>query len=125
MKREDIKKASVNAIHENYRCNGQHPCTERNYCIFCNGNNSAFDCCECGADEFNEGFIAGSEWRINSVWHTYKEIPKEPFAILAIRSDDSIEVVYFTNIDHWKSLIKRCGFVKWAYIKDLIPNTED
>jgi hypothetical protein len=71
------------------------------------------------------GFIAGADWRINSVWHDSKDIPKESSAILAIRSDGSTEIVYFINILRWRSLIKRCGFVKWAYIKDLIPNKED
>ena len=71
------------------------------------------------------GFVAGADWRINSVWHDSKDIPKESSAILAIRSDGSTEIVFFTKILRWRSLIKRCGFVKWAYIKDLIPNKED
>ena len=72
-----------------------------------------------------ESFVLGADWRINSVWHDSKDIPKESSAILAIRSDGSTEIVYFINILRWRSLIKRCGFVKWAYIKDLIPNKED
>ena len=72
-----------------------------------------------------ESFVLGAEWRINSVWHDSKDIPKESSAILAIRSDGSTEIVYFINLLRWRSLIKRCGFVQWAYIKDLIPNTED
>lgn len=71
------------------------------------------------------GFIAGADWRINSVWHDVKDIPKESSAILAIRPDGSTEIVYFINLLRWRSLIKRCGFVQWAYIKDLIPNKED
>lgn len=69
-------------------------------------------------------FIEGAEWRINSVWHDVKDIPKESSAILAIRPDGSTEIVYFINLLRWRSLIKRCGFVQWAYIKDLIPNKE-
>lgn len=70
------------------------------------------------------GFIEGADWRINSVWHDDKDIPKESSAILAIRPDGSTEIVYFINLLRWRSLIKRCGFVQWAYIKDLIPNKE-
>lgn len=69
-------------------------------------------------------FIEGAEWRINSVWHDSKDIPKESSAILAIRSDGSTDIVYFIKLLRWRSLIKRCGFVQWAYIKDLIPNKE-
>ena len=39
------------------------------------------------------GFIAGADWRINSVWHDVKDIPKESSAILAIRPDGSTEIV--------------------------------
>lgn len=70
------------------------------------------------------GFIAGADWRINSVWHDVKDIPKESSAILAIRPDGSTEIVYFIALLRWRSLIKRCGFVQWAYIKDLTPNKE-
>ena len=75
MKREDIEKAAVGAICENYGCNGKYPCTERDYCIYGTGKNTAFDCNECGADEFDKGFIAGANWRINSVWHSITVIP--------------------------------------------------
>lgn len=74
---------------------------------------------------YEQGYRDGARYYINSVWHDSKEIPKYPFAILAIRSDGSCEKVFFTDITRWKSLIKRCGFVKWAYIKDLMPNKED
>lgn len=69
-------------------------------------------------------FMKGADWRINSVWHDVKDILKESSAILAIRPDGSTEIVYFINLLRWRSLIKRCGFVQWAYIKDLIPNKE-
>lgn len=76
------------------------------------------------AEYFCDGFVEGADWRINSVWHDVKDIPKESSAILAIRSDGSTEIVYFINLLRWRSLIKRCGFVQWAYIKDLTPNKE-
>ena len=74
MTREQIEKAANEAVQEHFQCNGKYPCEERDYCEFCNGHNSAFDCREdCGADDFNEGFFAGAQWRINSVWHEMKE----------------------------------------------------
>lgn len=75
-------------------------------------------------EDVENAFVKGAYWRINSVWHDVKDIPKESSAILAIRPDGSTEIVYFINLLRWRSLIKRCGFVQWAYIKDLIPNKE-
>lgn len=74
---------------------------------------------------YEQGFKDGSKWRINSVWNDVKEIPQKSFAILAIRKDGSVEKIFFTNTLRWKNLIKRCGFVKWAYMKDLIPDKEE
>ena len=56
--KQTVEEAAREAIHKHYNCNGTYPCSEREYCEHCNGHNTAFDCCECGADEFKEGFIA-------------------------------------------------------------------
>lgn len=60
--KQTVEEAAREAIHAHYNCNGKYPCGERDYCKHCNGHNTAFDCCECGADEFKEGFIAGAKW---------------------------------------------------------------
>lgn len=71
-------------------------------------------------------FISGAKWRINSVWHSSKEIPtNKTMAILAMRSDGSCEKVFFSTLLRWRSFIKQCGIVQWAYIKDLMPNTKE
>lgn len=103
MKREDIEKAAERST-EKYVENGDLRGFRGSYRL---------------------GFIAGAEWRINSVWHDVKDTPKGSSAIFAIRPDGTTEIVYFINLLRWRSLIKRCGFVQWAYIKDLIPNKED
>lgn len=64
------------AIHKHYNCNGTYPCLEREYCEHCNGHNTSFDCCECGADEFDmrNAFIAGTEWQAKqSPWISVEE----------------------------------------------------
>lgn len=60
---QTLEEAAREAIHAHYNCNGKYPCEQRDYCEHCNGHNTAFDCCECGADEFKEGFIAGAKWK--------------------------------------------------------------
>ena len=85
MDRKTIEKAAKEAVQNHFQCNGKYPCEERDYCEFCNGHNSAFDCKEdCGADDFNEGFIIGAQWRINSVWHSTNELPKHSGYLAAL-----------------------------------------
>lgn len=77
--KQTIKEAAREAIHKHYNCNGTYPCSEREYCEHCNGHNTAFDCCECGADEFKEGFITGADWQAKqSPWVSVEErLPEE------------------------------------------------
>lgn len=72
--KQALEEATREAIHAHYNCNGEYPCGERDYCEHCNGHNTAFDCCECGADEFKEGFISGAEWQAKqSPWISVEE----------------------------------------------------
>lgn len=72
--KQTVEEAAREAIYKHYNCNGEYPCGERNYCIYCNGHNAAFDCRECGADEFKEEFIAGTEWKAKqSPWISVEE----------------------------------------------------
>lgn len=77
--KQTIKEAAREAIHKHYNCNETYPCSEREYCEHCNGHNTTFDCCECGADEFKEGFITGAEWQTKqSPWISVKgRLPEE------------------------------------------------
>lgn len=120
MTREDIEEAAVCAICENYGCNGKYPCTERDYCKYGTGKNTAFDCNECGADEFNEGFIAGANWRVNSVWHDASEKPEKKFAL--------VEYSHFPKGNGYlvvpdpREVLE--SITRYAYIEDLIPTEE-
>lgn len=71
------------------------------------------------------GFIAGAEWRSNSVWNDANKIPDKAELTLVEFPDGRIDIVYFHTIKSWRSMVKRNGTIRWAYIKDLIPNTED
>lgn len=82
--KQTVEEAARDAIHAHYKCNGEYPCGERDYCEHCNGHNTAFDCCECGADGFKEGFISGAEWQSKqSPWISVKErLPEELESVL-------------------------------------------
>ena len=64
-----------------------------------------------------KGFYHGAEWRINSVWHNSKtEVPDVNTIVLVEKEDGSI----------WQYKVfaksQMLGWIRWAYIKDLLPN---
>ena len=62
-----------------------------------------------------DGFIAGAQWRINSVWHDMSEKPNGMFAILIDFGGDFEEYSLGINLDGAETA------KRWAYISDLIP----
>ena len=94
--KQKLEEAAKEAIHKHYNCNGTHPCSEREYCKHCNGHNSAFDCCECGADEFKEGFIIGAKWqKTQSSWISVEERLPEKDGRYLVTDGEFIGIVYF------------------------------
>ena len=106
---------------------------------FCNGYNSAFDCDEdCSADDFNEGFIDGAQWRINSVWHDREEQP-EVERWFIFKADDTNpfkkptikKIAYYTNrIENdkgldWLKMVAEYKILCWAYVDDLLPERKE
>lgn len=68
-------------------------------------------------------FIEGAEWRINSVWHEGREKPEtDKGDLLVIVKDAFGKYVYVRQNAYY---VLKYGCVRWAYIKDLIPNMED
>lgn len=67
-------------------------------------------------------FMEGADWRINSVWHDVdKELPEYNRHVV---NEDWFD---FTAKDEkdLKRIMNQYPFKRWAYIKDLIPNTEE
>lgn len=52
-----IEERAKKAVREHYNC--EYPCDDYNYCVFGSGCNASYDCGECGADNFNEGYMKG------------------------------------------------------------------
>lgn len=73
---------------------------------------------------YEQGFIAGAEWRINSVWHDASELPTEEENILGV-SEEYGCFICGPNISAFAELAKDVKITQWAYFKDLIPNTEE
>ena len=72
---------------------------------------------------YKRGFVEGAEWRINSVWHDVSESPKPDKLIYILRKDGIIkQICTYDGVD---KLFNTLMVYKWAYVEDLIPNTED
>ncbi len=96
MTREDIEKAALKGVEE-YVNSGNLKGFRGSYC---------------------KGFMEGAEWRINSVWHDSTEKPK-PGQLLLVRTlYGGYDLCYYGEYV-WNTVMT------WAYVKDLIPNTEE
>lgn len=58
---EEIEKAVKESVRKEYLCD---KCSWKDDCDFCGGQNTAFDCCECPADEYVGGFEAGANFAL-------------------------------------------------------------
>ena len=94
------------------------------------------------ADPNNPGFIDrffehtkaavwGADWRINSVWHDASERPEEKYAscLVEVKEGDFsfFLVSEFYQNGGFSFMNGICNLIlkRWAYIKDLTPNTEE
>lgn len=98
--KQTVQEAAKEAIHKNYNCNGVYPCSEREYCEHCGGCNTAFDCNECGADDYKEGFIAGAEWQAKqSPWISVEDkLPEENTGVLFLVEWGKNHYGYFVGV---------------------------
>lgn len=87
------------------------------------------------ADPDNPGFVDrfiehtkaaewGAEWRINSVWHDASEAPQYSGMLIALNKK-GLPFICGPNHSDWKTTVKIFHIERWAYVKDLIPNTEE
>lgn len=75
-------------------------------------------------DDFEAGFYTGAEWRINSVYHKASEEPESGEIALAICEGNNPVICGPYHYD-WETTVEYFNIIKWAYVKDLTPNTED
>ena len=117
--KQTLEEAAREKIHAHYNCNGEYPCGERDYCEHCNGHNTAFDCCECGADEFKEGFISGAEWQAKqSPWISVKERLPEEDGYYFVTDGDVVEKVYF--FERWNKFTSTRDYPHLFYDEGVI-----
>nr|DAM90840.1 MAG TPA: hypothetical protein [Caudoviricetes sp.] len=108
MKQEDIEKAAVDS------------------CVF---ENSIFN--PALTPYYQQGFKDGADWRINSVWHDASERPEKKHANCLVEVKEG-DFSFFLVSEFYQSggfsfMDGICNLIlkRWAYIEDLLPNTEE
>ena len=73
---------------------------------------------------FQRGFIAGSQWRINSVWHSTDELPQRSGYLAVLMENRLMEVIHYTvGVGIHEMALK--GYTLWAYVSDLLPERKE
>ena len=87
---------------------------------------------------FQRGFVAGAQWRINSVWHEREEQP-EVGRWFIFKADDTNpfkkptikKIAYYTNrIENdkgldWLKMVAEYKILCWAYVDDLLTERKE
>lgn len=67
-------------------------------------------------------FIAGAEWRIDSVWHDVSEKPNFLKLPILLENKKNIHFIDYTPAS-WIYIYIQKYYIKWAYTKDLLPKS--
>lgn len=77
----------------------------------------------------SKGFIAGAEWRINSIWKDASIEPTERKMLVVLdksgymfECDVLVDPIPDTT---WEDFVKDVEIVKWCYKEDLLQNKEE
>ncbi len=76
-----------------------------------------------GEAEAERAFKAGASWRINCVWHTMHEIPKQGLTLCV--NDNGCALISGPNYYEFKNAAMELGFTRWAYVSDLLPEGKE
>jgi len=77
---------------------------------------------------FQHGFIAGAQWRINSVWHDTCDIaePGNDCLVEYMDGDENVCIRIDRRSEYeWINACHYDKILRWAYISDLIPERKE
>lgn len=89
---------------------------------YCSGNNNTPQYKIAQIHAYSDGFLDGVKWRINCVWHDVNEKPN--FSNIPILLQHKNGQFYFIDAVPASWLYFQKYYTRWAYTKDLIPNTD-
>lgn len=75
-------------------------------------------------NDVEEAFKDGANWRINSVWHSTKELPEHSGYLAVLIDNGFIETTYYTA-GNWFDDIRLKSYDLWAYVSDLLPDRKE
>ena len=81
-----------------------------------------------GQDDLETAFENGADWCINSVWHDASETPISGKYSLVKYITGDLKIKYRVDVFcfyEWKEMCHYDKLIQFAYIEDLIPNTEE
>lgn len=87
-----------------------------------------------GAGEFGEcpynpdaknGFMAGAQWHINSVWHDRAEKADTSKELILMYSNGSVRVTLLNPNLTFDGFLSVDMFIKWAYVSDILPERKE
>lgn len=108
MTREQIEQAAIKKLPYS-----DEECSDSNYTL---GKNVGF----------KRGFIAGAQWRINSVWHNLpNDLPKKENTWILLELIFEGRLVYLPVewVNDGEGAPKQA--IRWAYIDDLLPERKE
>ena len=105
MTREQIEQAAIKKLPYS-----DEECSDSNYTL---GENVGF----------KRGFIAGAQWRINSVWHDVREQPEQDKCFIYEIGDGRYETdcIYKKEKLNCERYAAQLNIIRWTYVDDLLP----
>lgn len=77
------------------------------------------------------GFMAGADWRINSVWHVTFEMPERgrDFLYESARGwfgiNNTAKMAREVHPENWDRFVEGFDVIRWGYIDDLLPERKE
>lgn len=69
-------------------------------------------------------FKDGARWRIDSAWHSTKELPRRSGFLAVLMDNGIMETMYYSvGIGFHEMTLK--GYTSWAYVDDLLPERKE
>lgn len=71
-----------------------------------------------------EDFKAGAKWRIDSAWHSTKDLPEHSGHLAVLMDNGIMETTHYTAGIGFDD-IRLKGYSLWAYVSDLVLDKEE
>ena len=74
---------------------------------------------------FQRGFVAGTQWRINAMWHDRAEKADTSKELILMYPIGSVRITLLNPNLTFDGFLSVDMFIKWAYVSDLLPDRKE